>query len=109
MDEELFIESINAIQQQYEHDYKCSQAFKTILNNDYISGYNNDIIHLQLIKILETLISKNYNREQSWIDYFIYDLDFGKQWSPGMIIINKKDFKLQTPKDLWDLLNKDDE
>lgn len=39
-----------------------------------------------------------------WIDYWIYDLDFGNK-DMGYPEINNRRFYLKTIRDLWDLLN----
>ena len=40
-----------------------------------------------------------------WISYFIYELDFGRDWKPGMVRDTLgNDIKLETIKDVWRLL-----
>ena len=81
MNKLLFVETINAIKSQYEHDTKCSEAFKLILPNDYTSSYDNHWVINQLIKLLQ--IEFKDNHKDSWIEYFIYELDFGKKHKLG--------------------------
>lgn len=100
---ELFIETINQIEIQYRHDQKCGQAFQVILPNDHISFYDNHNVSNQLFKILQ--IAMNDNHEHSWIEYFMWEIDFGKKWKKGKVKIGGKDFKLKTSLDLWNLLN----
>ena len=100
---ELFIETINALEKQHRHDVKCSEAFRVILPNDYISNYNNHWLQNQLVNILQ--IAMNDNVAHSWIEYFIWELDFGLKYSKGCVKIQDKDFELKTASDLWDLLN----
>ena len=38
------------------------------------------------------------------IDYYMYELDFGKKWKPGCITIDNKDIPLRNSEDLWDIL-----
>lgn len=40
----------------------------------------------------------------SAIEYYIYDLNFGKDWVPGMITIDKEDFPIRNSGELWDFL-----
>lgn len=100
---ELFIETMDEIKKQHIHDSKCSEAFKTILPDDYISGYNNIHLHNQLIKLLKLAMNDNHN--DSWIEYYIYELDFGEKFTKGDVKIKNKDFELKTPEGLWELLN----
>ena len=45
------------------------------------------------------------NHEHSWIEYYMWELHFGRKWKKGIVKIKGKDFKLQTASDLWDILN----
>jgi hypothetical protein len=36
--------------------------------------------------------------------YFIYDLEYGSKWEPGMITENGKDIKLSNAGELYDVL-----
>ena len=77
MTRKLFIESILAIKKQYDHDNKCASAFKIILPNDRtLIGYDNHFVVNQIIRLLK--VELNDNHKNSWIEYFIYELDFGK-------------------------------
>jgi hypothetical protein len=102
-DKDFFIETINEIEKQYNHDRKCSQAIKVIYPHDYITTYDNQFLYNQLIKILK--IAMNDNHSDSWIDYYMWELDFGKKWETDSVEINGKNIKLKTADDLWDLLN----
>jgi len=43
--------------------------------------------------------------EDEWIEYWMFDLDFGEKWRPGMVEIKGQDVKLQTIEDLYTILN----
>lgn len=100
---ELFVETINEIEKQHRHDSKCSEAFRVILPNDYISNYANHWLQNQLVKVLQ--IAMNDNHKDSWIEYYMWEIDFGVKYSKGCVKIQGKDFELKTASDLWDLLN----
>lgn len=102
---ELFIESINQIELQHRHDQKCSEAFKMILPNDYLSCYDNHWLQNQLVSVLQ--IAMNDNHEHSWIEHYMWELDFGRKNKELQVIINESNFKLETPEHLWNLLNLD--
>ena len=71
---EQFIKIMESIQQQLNIDIKNNEAFSTILENDFVSSPKN-ILYDILINFLIYLT----NDESKWIDYFIYELDFGKE------------------------------
>lgn len=81
MTKELFIETIEALRKQYEHDEKCSEAFRVILPNDHISNYDNHWLTNQLIKLLQ--IPFNDDHKDSWIEYYINEINFGKLYYEG--------------------------
>lgn len=81
IDKQLFIETIEAIEKQYRHDQKCNEAFKTILPNDYVSGYDNHLLSNQLTKLLQ--LAMNDAHKYSWIEYFMWELDFGSKYKEG--------------------------
>lgn len=74
---ELFVETIEKIRQQYEHDVMCSEKLKDVFPNAFKANlmYENHLITNQLVKILQ--ITFNDEHEHSWIEYFMYELDFG--------------------------------
>lgn len=55
-----------------------------------------------------TLLDKIFcdDSEYPLIDYWVYELDFGKNWRPGCVTDNGIDVKLETVSDLYDLLLK---
>lgn len=79
----MFINAMDEIQKQHEHDNKCGDAFAVILPDDFTTSYDN---HYLLNKLLEIIkIAFNDNHKDSWIEYFVYDLNFGKEYIDGMI------------------------
>ena len=100
---DMFIKAIHEIEKQYNHDRKCSEAFKVLLPNDYTSNYDNHWLQNQLIEILQ--IAMNDNHKDSWIEYYMWELDFGRKWKKDSVKVKGKNFKLQNAYDLWDLLN----
>ena len=100
MTKELFIETILQMERQHTYDIQCNKSFAVILPNDHISGYDNHLLQDQLIKLLSVVIEDSLN----WIEYFIYELDYGKKWKRTSVSIEGKSFKLKTPSDLWHLI-----
>lgn len=101
MKKKLFIESIEKLKEQSEHDRKCTNAFEIVFPDDWITGYDNSFITNQIIKILQI----TFKDKSKWVEYFIYDLNFGKDYKPGMV--TEKDgenIELSTSENLYDLL-----
>ena len=102
----LFIETIEALKKQEEHDDKCRDAFNVILPDDRVMGYDNTHITHHLIELLK--LSFKDNHRDSWIDYFIYELDFGAKYTYGCASERDgTDIDLSTPEELYKFLLKD--
>lgn len=86
MNKEIFIETINSLEKQYNHDRECSDALSIVFNDGdlrQILTYNNSIVVEQTIKLLKILMHDNH--KDSWIDYYIYELDYGHKYKPGSV------------------------
>jgi hypothetical protein len=95
---ELFFKTMNLLKEQYEHDRKCHEAFSKILPNDYVSNYDNDKLYTACIELLEELV----NDKAKWIEYFIWENDFG--CNEFEAFINGVKFELKTIDDLWNII-----
>jgi hypothetical protein len=104
MNREFFIECLESIRLQFEHDNKCHEAFKIILPQDYVTGYDHHCILDQLLKILK--VQFNDTHIDSWIEYFIYEMDFGKQQTETFKAWRKdgSPIDLSDAGKLWDFL-----
>lgn len=100
---EMFVKIINSIKKQHELDNNCNVAFGTILPNDYVTGYDYELISNELMSLIKNAF--NDNHKDSWIDYFIYDLEFGCKYKEGMITHKDGRFiDLSTSEKLYDFL-----
>lgn len=107
INKKAFIEAIDSIEQQFEHDRNCSNAFSIILSNDHTSNYDNSSIVEGFINLLETLTNDVKHEDgYSWIEYFIYELDFGKKYEEGKVTSYGENVKLKTASDLYAFLIK---
>jgi len=99
---ELFIEIMTALKDQSRIDEECSNAFQTILPSDFVTGYDNSRIRNKLIDLLEMAFDDHY--KDSTIQYFIYELDFGKKYTEGCISKNDIPIDISTIEKLYDYL-----
>ena len=93
-----FKKHIENIQQVYENEAKLCRILKC---NSPIN-FADDIADSTL-ELLKELFN---DTEDEWIEYWMFDLDFGEKWRPGMVEIKGQDIKLQTIEDLYGILNK---
>ena len=52
------------------------------------------------IKLLKAI----FHDEEDWIDYWVYELDYGKDYQDGDVIQNGKNIPLKTIEDLYNFL-----
>lgn len=57
-------------------------------------------------ELLNLLIKLFHDEKTDWIFYFLYELDFGKNWTESSITENGIPVKMKTPEDLYDVLIK---
>ena len=105
MNRELFIETIEKIEQQHLHDVKCSKLLGQVYSNGFEANlmYENHLVMKQLVKLLQ--VEFNDEHEHSLIEYFIWELDFGvKNDKLKATDKNGKNIPLSTPSELYDCL-----
>jgi hypothetical protein len=108
MTEKLFCEIMDSIEKQARHDRKCSDAFEIILPESSICYYDNEVLNSQLVKIIQ--IAMNDKGKESWIAYYIYELDFGKKYKKGCAWDKDgSEIKLGNAKELYEYLIKNND
>lgn len=103
MTQDLFVETILALKKQIRHDEKFTRKISKLFTDCQMIGYNNDVLIEQMVKVLGELTGDKCD----WIGYYIWELNFGDEWLEGAVTIGGKDVKLQTPTDLWNLLQRE--
>lgn len=69
--------------------------------------HGRSFVDMSLVKLMMELLEKLYLDYERWINYWVYDLDFGRNWKPGELIDSDgSDIKLQTVEDLEAFLQK---
>lgn len=104
MNKKLFVETIEAIKEQQKYDNDVSLSLLKIFPNCFQANllYDNSRIVKQIINILEVVM----NDKNEWIKYFIYDLDFGKDYRDGCVIIDDENIDISDSSLLYDFLIK---
>lgn len=102
---EEFVEVMNQIEKYNKFD--CD-LFKLFLN--YGEGANSPTLpslESALVRTLEKMFeqdSVNFHGYGSDISYYCYELDFGKEWQPGMVTYGGEDINLSDAEHLYDYL-----
>ena len=78
--------------------------------NDAFSDLDKDFGGLRLGRVvallLDVLQSTMEDKENNWIELFIYEMDWGKNYKTGCITDNGKNIPLKTFEDLYNILTK---
>ena len=109
MKKELFIKTILAIKYQIQHDIIVSEKLGEAFPNAFKANLLPDNHWLQdsLIEILQIAMNDEFDTENSWIEYFCWDLNFGAEnYRLKVYDENKKEIPMSTPDELWEFLQK---
>lgn len=104
MTKDLFIEAIEAIRLQHLRGIEVMEASAVIYPNAFeanllpVKNLSEEI----LIKILETEL----NDDGKWIQYYIYELDFGDKGKKQASYKNGRRIPLACAEELYDFLTK---
>ena len=105
MTKELFIKSINSIEQQIKYDISVSENLSNAFPNAFKANLipDNNILQDALFSILEYVM----NDTEKWIQYYCWELDFGKEnWRLKVNDENGNDIPLSSPEELYSFLTK---
>ena len=100
MNKELFVNTINKMEELYEEQELFSNVLKKIDND-----FGGCLIHNKTITLLEDLLKKLVNDKYDYISYYLWELDFGKEYKDGVITeADGSIIKLSNPEELYDLI-----
>lgn len=110
MKKELFIKSIEAIKKQFQLDEDVATHLGEAFPNSFKANLLPD--NHFLLNALIDVLKKEMNDfdlndvNSSWIEHFIYELEFGKKNYRLAITINDEEIKMSTSEELYDFLIK---
>ncbi len=102
MEKELFIETIEVIEKQQKIDEANTKHINKVFGG-FIESYNNSLINNQIMKLLQAEYP-TYPGGICDIEYFCFELDFGRKYKDGMVTQDDEIVDLSTSGKLWDYL-----
>lgn len=109
MDKQLFTEAIEAIQKQLQLDSKVSKHLGKAFPNAFEANLlpRNHFLLNALIHVLQVEMNDLQLCEygQSWIEYFLWELNFGEENYRKKVTQNGKEIKMSNAAELYDFLN----
>lgn len=106
MTKELFIKAINALEEQTKYDISISEKLGEVFPNAHAANLlpDNHILHNMLLELLQEAMNDNV-KGISWIEHYMYELDFGKEnYRLKVYDKNKKELPMSTAGELYDFL-----
>lgn len=72
-----FSDAIEAIKKQFDHDRNCAEKIKEVYKDAFQANllYDNSFVVAGILKLLKDI----FKDEAGWIEYFIYEMDFGSK------------------------------
>ena len=108
MNKELFIEAIEAIQKQVQLDIEVSKhlgkAFPYAFEANLLPRNNflqNALLHVLQVEMNDLQLCEH---GQSWIEYFLWELNFGEENYRMKVTKNGKEIKMSNAAELYDFL-----
>ena len=95
INQQLFIKTIELIKKENKDNQQLSKHLNTFEPCDIINR-----LEYPIVKLLQHLTSDT----SDWITYYMYELNFGKDYREGTVTFDGINIKLKTPKDLWKIL-----
>lgn len=100
LSKEEFVKAMNDVESVYKYQEGLNNFFRKNNVEGYIFQPDCAATVLRLLHMFFDDKDKN-----EWIEYYCFELNFGKKWEPGIIRDdNGTDIVLQTPEDLYDVL-----
>ena len=97
--EENFCKIVDGIEEYWRAVQELEDKYGINIWESFSSRLT-DAIQDFLIKI----IYGNDEQDMTDIDYYMWELDFGKKWASGMVTFEDKDIPLRNSSDLWELI-----
>ena len=104
LDKSEFVRIISRLRESYELVDKVNELFRNSRDNvesDFCNGAGLQISHESIVVNLLEKIMRDHWED---ISYFIYELDYGKKYRPGMVKGPDGDIDLSTLEALYDYL-----
>lgn len=97
MTKENFSELINAVKNHSEYIWNLYKDYGIDFVNSPVMEIENEITKY---------LKAQFDDKCDWINYWMWELNFGENWKPGTVTENGNDIPLKTIDDLWNLLTK---
>lgn len=101
-------ESFCGLIDEIENHYRKIEQIEDIIGINLVAAKTFDLLY-ETVNFLTNLVYTEEELKESGgfndISYYMWELDFGKNWCPGYVTdINGKDIPFKNSEDLWNIL-----
>ncbi len=106
MKKQVFIAAITALQKQEELDIKNAQLLQQVFPDADAALYPNHFLTNTIVEMLHEAMGDTFRDKygMTWTEYFCFELNYGKNYKPGMVKDKGENIDLSTPAKLYDFL-----
>ena len=101
-----FVDVLDRLQEAYDLKEQVEKLFRNSrenIENDFCNAATLQISHESIVVFL---LKKMMHDKYDYIEYFIYELDYGRKYEAGMITDeNGQDIDIHTPELLYDFIS----
>lgn len=101
----LFVQTINFIKERNDAMDKINKVFTDEFEDSVFYPYFK--YEDQMLKILAASFDYDYDTIRDWLEYYCFELDFGRKHKLGDVSFNGEPIPLGTPEELYDMLFKE--
>ena len=100
----MFVEAIEALKEQIDHDAKVSTAFQELFIDAGNMMPDNERLIFQLVRLLNEGMNDTTPDAvgNTFVSWFVYETDFGRK--DNIIKLNGKTYKITTAAQLYDTI-----
>lgn len=100
MKKSVFAALIGALEKQHKHDAECDTLLEKVFPEARGPWYDNSALREGVIRVLESETGDAFG----FIQYYIYELDFGRRAKEKPVIVDGAKITLDTPEKLYKFL-----
>lgn len=100
---EEFDKTIGGIKDLFDFNSDIEDVINKYTNS-YGCFFTGKLIDITIDLLAIIMNDKNTKTHNSWLDYYIFELNFGKDYKDGDIIVDGKNVSLSNNRELYDFL-----
>ena len=98
IDSQMFLDILSTLEKHIQEDQEKQAGLQLLFPDSHICHTSGTLLFDQIIRMLEIAFN---DLETNWIQYYIWELDFGKEYKEGAVTFNERNVPMGTAYDLW--------